>query len=222
MKQASLHNINARRKRLSLLLARGLNNRVSKETETHRVSPRIVIYQSEFEYLAKCILDRNDIETGGQLFGHWTSGGTPVILYAIGPGPNANHQPTFFNQDVEYLVKVGHLLKRRFGLHHIGEWHSHHQLGLDHPSRYDVQTMTSTIRGKGLKRFLLCIGTCSSDAASVRGFYCDESRCTDANWDVIPVASPIRKEADLSFEDVLVHPGYPDGNRTIKQSSYGQ
>ena len=98
----------------------------------------------------RCILDRKDIETGGQLFGYWTEDGTPVILYAIGPGPRANHQVTFFNQDVDYLVKVGNLLRNRYGLHHIGEWHSHHRLGLAKPSGHDSDNMTSVIRRRGL------------------------------------------------------------------------
>lgn len=91
-----------------------------------------MIYRSELDYISRCILDSKTIETGGQLFGFWTSTGIPVVLYAIGPGPHANHQCTFFNQDVDYLVKVGKMLLQRYGLQHIGEWHSHHQLGLAH------------------------------------------------------------------------------------------
>ena len=88
-----------------------------------------MIYRSELDYISRCILDSTTIETGGQLFGFWTSTGIPVVLYAIGPGPLANHQVTFFNQDVDYLLNVGTALLQRYGLQHIGEWHSHHQLG---------------------------------------------------------------------------------------------
>ena len=88
------------------------------------------IFRSEMDYISRCILDYPNIETGGQLFGYWTSDGIPVIMYAIGPGPSANHQGTFFNQDVNYLLEVGNVLRDRYCLQHIGEWHSHHRLGL--------------------------------------------------------------------------------------------
>ncbi len=208
MKHSKDRKHNQRRERMLLLVVRSNRRFYPKEKEVP--FSRIVIYQSEFEYMAKCILDRNNIETGGQLFGHWTSEGIPIILYAIGPGPKANHQSAFFNQDIDYLVKVGEALRSRFGLHHIGEWHSHHQLGLDRPSRYDENTMTSVIRKKGLGRFLLCIGTCTQYEASVRGFMCDSSNCRPVNWDVIPVASPVRKEVDQVLSDVLIHPEYPN------------
>lgn len=201
MKPHTAHNENAKRRR-RLAEVSAMRKRMMAHQESEGLLPRIIIYQSELEYMVRCTLDRNNIETGGQLFGHWTSDGTPVVLYAIGPGPNANHQVAFFQQDVEYLVKMGRLLKSRFGLHHIGEWHSHHQLGLDHPSRIDVHTMSL------VRRFLLCIATCSTNKASVRGFYFEKSHYTDATWDVITVPSPIREEADRAFADVLVHPGH--------------
>lgn len=207
MKHVKKGKHNQRRERLFRLVVR--NNRRFYSYEKEKSSSRIVIYQSEFEYMARCILDKNNIETGGQLFGHWTNEGTPIILYVIGPGPQANHQSSFFNQDIDYLVKVGGSLRSRFGLHHIGEWHSHHQLGLDRPSIYDVNTMTSVIRGKGLGHFLLCIGTCTPDEASVRGFMCNDSNCQSADWDVIRVDSPVRKEVDQALSEILIHPAYP-------------
>jgi hypothetical protein len=84
-------------------------------------SPLAIIYRSELDYISRCVLDSPNIETGGQLFGFWTSQGAPVVLYAIGPGRNANHQKSFFNQDVEYLDTVGNELLDRYTLQHIGE-----------------------------------------------------------------------------------------------------
>ena len=77
------------------------------------------IYRSELEYVSRCILDYKNIETGGQLFGYWTAGGSPVVVYAIGPGEKANHQVAFFNQDIDYLTSIGNVLVRHYGLHHI-------------------------------------------------------------------------------------------------------
>ncbi len=166
----------------------------------------IIIFRSELEYVSRCILDRKDIETGGQLFGYWTESGLPVVVYAIGPGPKANHQKMFFNQDVDYLVTVGRRLKSEFGLWHIGEWHSHHQLGLARPSSHDVHTMVSTIREKGLDRFLLCIGNCDEKSTTLNGYLCGEASCAHRGWNVVAASSPVRKAVDGSLKDVLVHP----------------
>ena len=113
------------------------------------------------DFVSRCILDYPRIETGGQMFGYWTDDGTPVVLYTIGPGPHANHQPAFFNQDVQYLKEVGSILVHQYGLQHMGEWHSHHQLGLAHPSGHDASTMASGLAASGRNRFLLCIGNCT-------------------------------------------------------------
>ena len=170
-------------------------------------SPRkVVIFRSEYDYLCRCILGSIDIETGGQAFGFWTEDGTAVILYVIGPGPRANHQTTFFNQDLDYLVTVGRALKLRYGLHHIGEWHSHHQLGLARPSSHDAHTMNSTIREKNLRHFLLCIGNCTPTTATVGAFLCDGSSCKALEWSVIEAESPLRAVIDSQLDRVLVHP----------------
>lgn len=166
----------------------------------------ILIFKSELDYISRCILDRPDIETGGQLFGYWSEDGRPIVMYAIGPGPKANHQLTFFNQDVDYLVKVGNALKENFGLKHIGEWHSHHKLGLARPSGHDANTMISTIRNQGLGEFILCIGNCDSRSSSIKAFLCDSTRCQDKEWDIICSDSPVRHLADSRLGDMLRHP----------------
>lgn len=154
----------------------------------------------------RCILDRKNIETGGQLFGYWTENGTPVILYAIGPGPRANHQVTFFNQDVDYLVKVGNILRNRYGLHHIGEWHSHHQLGLAKPSGHDSDNMTSVIKRRDLGEFLLCIGNCDNFSSSLNAFLCDSSECRKITWDYVMADSPLRQVIDYDLCRVICQP----------------
>ena len=192
-------------------------SRESRAEDVYRISPsaapvpqgpRAAIFRSEMDYISSCILDCPDIETGGQLFGYWTESGVPVVLYAIGPGRNANHQTTFFNQDVDYLVKVGGELRRLFGLRHIGEWHSHHKLGLARPSGHDAHTMISTIREKELGWFLLCIGNCdrAGERSSLNAFMCDSESCADCGWDLIDAESPVRGDVDRTLGTVLVHP----------------
>ena len=198
--------INARRKRLARIIEfRGMGSRPVVISQPEKKGG-VIVFQSELDYLLRCILDYPDIETGGQLFGYWTEDGVPVVMYAIGPGPRANHQTAFFNQDVNYLLTVGKLLKERFGLHHIGEWHSHHRLGLAKPSSHDAHTMNSTIREKGLGRFLLCIGNLNGYTPTVGAFLCDGEHCSQVEWETIAPASPMRSLIDRDFERVLVHP----------------
>ena len=167
-----------------------------------------MIYRSELDYISRCILDSKTIETGGQLFGFWTSTGIPVVLYAIGPGPNANHQSTFFNQDVNYLVNVGNILLQRYGLQHIGEWHSHHQLGLAHPSGHDASNMQMVINQKHLGQFLLCIGNCDAHASTLNAFSFLEGQQNylHASWLIKEMDSPYRQLVDRELHDILLHP----------------
>lgn len=168
----------------------------------------VLVYQSELDYLSRCILDYPHIETGGQLFGYWTSAGVPVVLYAIGPGDNANHQPTFFNQDLDYLETVGEILVHEFGLQHIGEWHSHHQLGLAHPSGHDAHTIYDNMLRHHLRWFLLCIGNCTNTTSTVNAFNFIEStpRYQESQWEVLPMESPFRRVIDRRLKRVLRHP----------------
>lgn len=168
-----------------------------------------VIFKSELDFISRCILDCPSIETGGQLFGYYTSDGIPVVLYAIGPGRHANHQTTFFNQDIDYLKRIGARLKETLGLHHIGEWHSHHRLGLASPSGHDASTMIGTIREKGLGRFLLCIGNCSDGRTSLNPFPCDSRRYIAGRWDVIYAESPVRRPVDRLLGEELEVPRTP-------------
>ena len=206
MKPTNQNTVNARRKRLVMIIERGTHRDAPVARPAVRADRTAVIFRSELDYIRRCILDRSDIETGGQLFGYWTEDGTPVVLYAIGPGPRANHQQAFFNQDVDYLVTVGRALKSRYGLHHIGEWHSHHRLGLARPSGHDARTMNSTIREKNLGRFLLCIGNCTATTATVGAFLCDGTSCADMGWSVVEAESPVRPLADSQMDGILVHP----------------
>ena len=189
-------------------------------TETSRANVRDVpaetamIYQSELDYISRCILDYPCIETGGQLFGFWSASGTPIVVYAIGPGQHANHQITFFNQDLEYLTTLGRILVDKYGLQHMGEWHSHHRLGLAHPSGHDADTMVNSIRKGNLGRFLLCIGNCDSNSSVLNAFTFAQSAGHDyrhAAWRIRNVESPFRTviSADEYVRRIVIDPKTP-------------
>lgn len=175
----------------------------------NRPSRIAIIYQSELDYISRCILDYPNIETGGQLFGFWTATGTPIVVYAIGPGRYSKHNPTSFVQDQSYLQDVGLELHRRYRLQHIGEWHSHHQLGLAHPSGGDVDTMQYGVGKPGFPRLLLCIGNCTPERTTINAFNFHENtpgEYVNANWDVINIDSPYRNIVDVDLHHILIHP----------------
>ena len=98
------------------------------------------------------------METGGNLFGLWTPFGIPFIQYIVGPGRKAEHHHTHFRQDFDFLDKNADFLVKEHALHHIGTWHSHHSLELDHPSGGDTHSTLSGMRECHLRSFVLLIG----------------------------------------------------------------
>lgn len=169
-----------------------------------------IIYQSEFDYISRCILDYPNIETGGQLFGFLTEFGVPVVCYALGPGPRANHQSAFFNQDTDYLQMVYNEINRRYGLSYIGEWHSHHQLGLAKPSGHDASTIVHGMERNSFRHFLLCIGNCDHVNHSTLNAFTfhinDGYNYRQAPWDVVKSESPYRRIIDNELVSIICHP----------------
>ena len=172
---------------------------MNKAQDHFSVMNRAVIYASELEYLARCVTDYPDIETGGDLFGFWTHTGQPVIQYAIGPGKKAGHHVAFFTQDEDFLRESGELQLQYHALQHIGEWHSHHRLGISRPSSHDCRTIRNALPEYRLNRFLLCIATIDmSDSVSVGafGFHSTIDEITDCAWVTLPGVSPIRSHLE--------------------------
>ena len=162
---------------------------------------KAIIYQSELDFIERCIRDYAAIETGGDLFGFWSYSGYPVVQYAIGPGQQARRTVSFFQQDEQYLYDMGTMLNERHGLQHIGEWHSHHRLGLAHPSGHDVSTVVSAIKDCHLQKFYLCIGTIENNCPHLNGFMFNEDwgrNFSDVDWVVLKRMSPLRNEIDTS------------------------
>ncbi len=178
-----------------------------------RASLIAIIYRSELDYLSRCIADYPQCETGGHLFGYWTVKGVPVILYVTGPGPGCMHGTVECHHDHEYYDKVRDILENNIALQHIGDWHSHHQLNLNHPSGGDVRAMMAGVgsqKGK-LRRHLMCIGTYDGyrretfiDAYVFHQN--DGDRYTHAAWAVVEMESPFRQLADSQLRGVVVNP----------------
>ncbi|MFB2919684.1 hypothetical protein [Aerosakkonema funiforme] len=166
---------------------------------------KTLIYQEELDHIAGWVEEYPDLETGGDLFGFWTHSGFPVIQFVLGPGKTSRHNPTSFYQDREHLIKAGEILRNKHGLQHIGEWHSHHQMGLAQPSSGDEQTVFNALRQYNFPKFLLCIANLRSEAESYGRskytvnigcflFTASYRRYQTGSWVVLPNQSPIRRD----------------------------
>ena len=117
---------------------------------------KVFMFQEDYQMMETLVLEYPHLETGGDLFGLWTSNGDAVLHVVLGPGRNCERTGTSFYQDIPYLKRNGELLTQDFMLCHIGEWHSHHQLRLFEPSGGDSSTVIRNYPS-GALRFLLII-----------------------------------------------------------------
>ena len=201
-------------KNMSILFRRNSHRTNDQAPSGHpderQPAPLAIIYRSEMDYISRCILDYPNIETGGQLFGFLTEYGVPVVCYAIGPGHDANHQIAFFNQDAEYLQSIFDEVNSRYGLCYIGEWHSHHQLGLAKPSGHDAGTVIRGIKRSQFRHFLLCIGNCDRYRRSTLNAFTfhlnDPEGYCHVPWKIIDTDSPYRRLIDHNLAQMLSHP----------------
>jgi hypothetical protein len=167
----------------------------------------IFIYQSELEYLSRCILDYPDIETGGGVFGVRNADGDPIVTYVTGPGPQALHEVTHFRQDPEFIDLNAGVLYARHAIETIGSWHSHHQLGLDQPSGGDIHSTIEGLRQCGLSSVLLFIGNLRHGGSSVRPFRIHaDGRMEELTWAVLMGESPVRHAYDQLYPHLVYQP----------------
>ena len=116
----------------------------------------VFMFKEDYQMMEKLVLEYPNLETGGDLFGLWTSDGDAVLHAVLGPGRNCKRTGASFYQDVPYLKRNGELLTQDYMLCHIGEWHSHHQLRLFRPSHGDSSTVIRNYP-RGARGFLLII-----------------------------------------------------------------
>jgi hypothetical protein len=114
----------------------------------------VYVFQSEVQAMAGEAKRFPDTETGGDLYGTFTHGNMPVIWLASGPGPKAKRSRNNFEQDVRFIDHWQSRLMEEFGLQYVGSWHSHHIIGLDHPSSGDVQAAKNYALNHGRRRTL--------------------------------------------------------------------
>ena len=120
----------------------------------------VYMFQADYERVQSWVNEYPDLETGGDLFGLWTSQGrgglNPLIHIVLGPGAGCKRTKYSFHQHIPYLQRAGNMLTTNYMLGHIGEWHSHHQLTLFEPSSGDYSTVKRNYPS-GFHGFLLII-----------------------------------------------------------------
>ena len=81
-----------------------------------------------FDYMTEEAASKDPLETGGILMGYLAkSRGHPVVLFAAGPGPNAEHTRRGYSPDQEHdesvIATLYEVADRR--LTYLGDWHTH-------------------------------------------------------------------------------------------------
>jgi hypothetical protein len=134
--------------------------------------PRILLFESEATRIARYALSSPGVEIGGDLFGFYTPDGSPLIYVASGAGPNSRRGPTHFEQDPEFQVSVFNQLASTLRMFYIGDWHSHHTLGLSSPSGSDdrkLQDLAAKNSWPQLFSLIIQTDSHSSDAGHKSG-----------------------------------------------------
>jgi hypothetical protein len=127
--------------------------------DSHDSLQYISIFSSEIQVIAGLAAQWGSVETGGEFYGLWSHAGRPVVMLATPPGPEAIHETARFRQDVEYFMRMTEEITSRFGIQFIGDYHSHHFLGIDHPSRGDAAHVQAVTAKNHLPRIIQVILT---------------------------------------------------------------
>ena len=141
-------------------------------------------------------------ETGGNLFGLWTTSGSAVIHVVLGPGQHCKRTNTSFHQDLEYMGRVGRFVNDNYMLCHIGEWHSHHNLSLSKPSAGDESTIRRNFP-QGMSKFLVIIANIrNGDTIKLSPYFFTHggTRYEIAEREVIQLDSPFSTDAKILAE----------------------
>ena len=179
------------------------------------------VFESELRAMAYEANHYSDCETGGDLFGLWLSNGNPVVFLATGQGSKAKRHIAKYEMDVEYMLKCEEILLAKFGIHYLGDWHSHHNLNLCQPSGGDQQRIKTICNANG--RTSMCeiiITHVLDDRCKERldAFVYTNNYLNNSSIDVLETKiSPIRKalteqnshainliNGQLSFNDLLL------------------
>jgi hypothetical protein len=73
-----------------------------------------------------------------------------VIYLATTPGQNAKLNHAQYQMDIEFIKTTDAILGSNYGLIYLGDWHSHHRLGLYCPSHGDQERIRNLCNRNGI------------------------------------------------------------------------
>ena len=131
-----------------------------------------MIFGSEVEAIRNYVLQYPNLETGGSMYGWYSETGLPIIALVTGPGRNAMHHEVRFHADEAYSFAIGNAIVEH-GLQHVGEWHSHHKINLNHPSGVDCDAMRTSLASprSRVRRFLCGIANIVGGDVTFNTYY---------------------------------------------------
>ncbi len=215
---------------------------LSPNSYTYRDFAFVKVYICKNDFNAMCaeVYKHQHIETGGNLFGLWTTTGSAVIRVVLGPGQHCKRTNTSFHQDLEYMERVGRFVNDNYMLCHIGEWRSHHNLSLNKPSAGDESTIRRNFP-QGVSKFLVIIANIkNADTIKLSPYFFTDggTRYELAERVVLDSDSPFSTDADIVAQinegaegkehqqrsdsflvEVANHGGAPLGNTGNRQNS---
>ena len=161
----------------------------------------VYIYESEINAIVNQTSKKEfkNTETGGDLFGYWNVYGEPIIVLAGGSGPNAKCYSAEFEQDYIYVIKCENQLYEQHGLLYLGDWHSHHHLGLTQPSRGDINRIYGLLEKNSRDFMVEIIVNHTGNGEMLSAFYYDRQHPNPQriNFKLLKCPeSPIRKSLD--------------------------
>ena len=118
------------------------------------------IYEGEASLIGKWTLQCPNVETGGDLFGHWINEDEIVIEAVLCQNPFRTSNS--FSQDEQYLRNVEELTNDH-GLCNIGSWHSY-SMNISEDTCEDVDTVWRHQPTPG--KFLLLVATIDTETGS--------------------------------------------------------
>ncbi len=136
------------------------------------------------------------------MFGLWTTSGSAVIRVVLGPGRHCRRTNTSFEQDMEYMERVGCFVNDRYSLCHIGEWRSHHSLSLNKPSPAEEYYIRSIFL-QGMSKFLVIIANIKNgDTIKLSPYFVTDggTRYEKVEYVVLESDSPFSTDARIIAE----------------------
>ena len=180
----------------------------------------VSIFAGCLQYMAGDACGWGEVETGGPVLGLFSHAGRPVVMLAGPGGPETCNETTHFAMDTDYVTALNRNLQEKFGIQYMGNWHSHHVLGIDHPSGGDADNIHRLARRHNIPRMVQIILTHEQGSNWGTDIKCARIRANAFIYEeasngpfmrcqirVLQSQSPIRTA--LANSDVLCIPGRP-------------